>query len=192
MSDAVIFVAFFGGIFVLRIIAATVVFFWLLPAGDRCPHCDAATFWIRKPTMNRLLPWLRTSWCPECNWDGMLRHGRLLYVVRNRDNLIDLTQTSPTTPMTNLRQYMRRGGGVARMEGVGPLTREQVVDRILSLNPTATTGSGAIAGRWTVWRRDWCSTCRPMPKPSHPNQPPPTRHSESTTNPIRAGSSVRS
>jgi type 1 glutamine amidotransferase len=30
----------------------------------------------------------------------------------NRDNLIDLNQTSPTTPMTNLRQYMRRGGGV--------------------------------------------------------------------------------
>jgi hypothetical protein len=30
----------------------------------------------------------------------------------NRDNLIDLAQTSPTTPMTNLRQYMRRGGGV--------------------------------------------------------------------------------
>lgn len=30
----------------------------------------------------------------------------------NRDNLFDITQTSPTTPMTNLRQYMRRGGGV--------------------------------------------------------------------------------
>ena len=77
MSDAVIFVAFFGGIFVLRIIAATVVFFWLLPAGDRCPHCDAATFWIRKPTMNRLMPWLRTSWCADCGWEGALRHGPL-------------------------------------------------------------------------------------------------------------------
>jgi type 1 glutamine amidotransferase len=30
----------------------------------------------------------------------------------NRDNLWDINQTSPTTPMTNLRQYMRRGGGV--------------------------------------------------------------------------------
>ena len=30
----------------------------------------------------------------------------------NRDNLFDIAQTSPTTPMTNLRQYMRRGGGV--------------------------------------------------------------------------------
>lgn len=30
----------------------------------------------------------------------------------NRDNLFDINQTSPTTPMTNLRQYMRRGGGV--------------------------------------------------------------------------------
>ena len=77
MSDAAIFVAFFGGIFVLRIIAATVVFFWLLPAGDRCPHCDAPTFWIRKPWTNRLLPWLRTSWCADCGWEGALRHGPL-------------------------------------------------------------------------------------------------------------------
>jgi uncharacterized protein len=30
----------------------------------------------------------------------------------NRDNLFDIAQTSPTTPMTNLRNYMRRGGGV--------------------------------------------------------------------------------
>lgn len=30
----------------------------------------------------------------------------------NRDNLFDINQTSPTTPMTNLRHYMRRGGGV--------------------------------------------------------------------------------
>jgi uncharacterized protein len=30
----------------------------------------------------------------------------------NRDNLIDIAQTSPTTPMTNLRQAMRKGIGV--------------------------------------------------------------------------------
>jgi type 1 glutamine amidotransferase len=39
-------------------------------------------------------------------------YGAVILASGNRDNLIDLTQTSPTTPMTNLRQYMRRGGGV--------------------------------------------------------------------------------
>jgi hypothetical protein len=77
MSDAAIFVGFFGGIFVVRIIAATVVFCWLLPRGDRCPNCDAPTLWIQSPTWNRLFPWLRTSWCADCGWDGMLRHGPL-------------------------------------------------------------------------------------------------------------------
>lgn len=77
MSDAAIFIGFFGGILVLRIVAATVVFCCLLPAGDRCPHCDAPTLWVRSPAWNRLVPWLRTSWCPECHWDGMLRHGPL-------------------------------------------------------------------------------------------------------------------
>lgn len=77
MSDAAIFVAVFGGFVVLRIIAATVVFFWLLPAGDRCPHCDAPTLRMQSKWCNRLLPWLRTSWCMECHWEGMLRHGPL-------------------------------------------------------------------------------------------------------------------
>jgi hypothetical protein len=77
MSDAAIFIGFFGGIFVLRIVAATVVFCWLLPRGDRCPNCDAVTLRVQSPVWNRLVPWLRTSWCPECNWDGMLRHGPL-------------------------------------------------------------------------------------------------------------------
>jgi type 1 glutamine amidotransferase len=39
-------------------------------------------------------------------------YGAVILASGNRDNLIDITQTSPTTPMTNLRQYMRRGGGV--------------------------------------------------------------------------------
>jgi hypothetical protein len=77
MSDAAIFIGVFGGIFVLRIIAATVVFCWILPAGDRCPHCDAATIWVKSPVWNRLIPALRTSWCPDCGWEGMLRHGPL-------------------------------------------------------------------------------------------------------------------
>ena len=41
MSDAVLFVLVFGGLFVLRGVAATVVFLWILPDGIRCPQCDA-------------------------------------------------------------------------------------------------------------------------------------------------------
>ena len=73
MSDGVIFVAAFGGLFVLRIIAATVVFLWILPEGDRCPHCDAGTLRVQSAGWNRLMPWFRTSWCYECGWDGLLR-----------------------------------------------------------------------------------------------------------------------
>ncbi len=39
-------------------------------------------------------------------------YGAVILASGNRDNLIDIAQTSPTTPMTNLRQYMRKGGGV--------------------------------------------------------------------------------
>lgn len=76
MSDATIFVLVFGGMFVFRIIAATACFLWILPAGDRCPNCDAHTLWIRKPFWNRVLPQLRSSWCPDCRWEGTLRHDR--------------------------------------------------------------------------------------------------------------------
>ena len=41
MSDAAIFTTVFVGLFVLRVVAATVVFFYILPKGDRCPNCDA-------------------------------------------------------------------------------------------------------------------------------------------------------
>src|SRR5690349_24359020 len=73
MSDAVIFVVVFVGFFVLRIIAATIVFLWILPEGDRCPNCDAVTLRVQSAGWNRLMPWFRTSWCYECGWDGLLR-----------------------------------------------------------------------------------------------------------------------
>ena len=41
MSDAAIFVTVFVSIFVLRIVAATLVFYWILPQSDRCPNCDS-------------------------------------------------------------------------------------------------------------------------------------------------------
>ena len=74
MSDAVLFVAIFGGLFALRIAAATLVFLCILPEGDRCPNCDAVTLRIQSTWWNRLMPWFRTSWCYECGWDGFLRH----------------------------------------------------------------------------------------------------------------------
>jgi hypothetical protein len=77
MSDAVIFLVIFGGFFVLRAIAATVLFLYLLPQGDRCPNCDAVTLRVQSRFWNRVLPHLRTSWCYECNWQGMLRRGRM-------------------------------------------------------------------------------------------------------------------
>ena len=76
MSDAVIFVVVFGGFFILRIVAATIVFLWILPEGDRCPNCDAVTIRVQSAGWNRLMPWFRTSWCYECGWDGLLREAR--------------------------------------------------------------------------------------------------------------------
>ncbi len=77
MSDAVLFAAVFIGFFVLRIIAATFIFFWLLPEGDRCPNCDAVTVRVESKGWNTLMPWFRTSWCYNCNWEGLLRNGPL-------------------------------------------------------------------------------------------------------------------
>lgn len=77
MSEPVLFVVIFGGLFVVRIIAATVVFALLLPRGDRCPNCDAPTMRIESPVTQRVLPWLRRSWCFTCGWHGMLRRGPL-------------------------------------------------------------------------------------------------------------------
>jgi len=75
MSDAVIFLLIFVGFFVLRGVAATVVFFYLLPEGDHCPNCDAITLRVQSGVLNRLLPRFRTSWCYECGWEGLLRPG---------------------------------------------------------------------------------------------------------------------
>ena len=76
MSDAAIFGIIFVGFFVLRAIAATVFFYYLMPESNRCPMCDQQTIRIAEPAWNRLLPWFRTSWCYECGWEGLLRPGR--------------------------------------------------------------------------------------------------------------------
>ena len=75
MSDALLFIGLFGGLFVLRIIVATIVFFLVIPEGDRCPHCDSPTLRMQRPRLNRILPFVRASWCYECDWEGWLRRG---------------------------------------------------------------------------------------------------------------------
>ena len=77
MSDAAIFVLVMGGLFVLRAIAATIVFCWILPRGDRCPNCDAVTLRVQRKWLDRVLPVFRPSWCYQCGWEGMLRRGPL-------------------------------------------------------------------------------------------------------------------
>jgi hypothetical protein len=70
---AVVLVAFF----VLRVAVATIVFFFILPDGDRCPICDDVTLRVQSKGWNTLMPWFRTSWCLRCNWEGLHRHGRM-------------------------------------------------------------------------------------------------------------------
>jgi hypothetical protein len=68
---AVVLVAFF----VLRLVAATIAFFFILPSGDRCPVCDEVTLRIQSKGWNTLVPWCRTSWCMRCDWEGLHRRG---------------------------------------------------------------------------------------------------------------------
>lgn len=73
MSDAALFVLVFGGLFVLRGIAATVVFLWILPDGVRCPQCDAETTRVESRGVLRWLRQFRSSWCLVCGWHGVHR-----------------------------------------------------------------------------------------------------------------------
>lgn len=73
MSDAAMFITLFGGLFVLRFIAATVVFLCILPDGDRCLNCDAETLRMKSRGILAVMPWFRSSWCYECNWHGLHR-----------------------------------------------------------------------------------------------------------------------
>lgn len=75
MSDAAIFATVFLSLFVLRIIAATLVFYWILPQTDRCPNCNAITIRVQSRGLARWIRWLRSSWCITCGWSGMLRTG---------------------------------------------------------------------------------------------------------------------
>lgn len=73
MEDAAIFGVVFVAFFVLRLIAATVFFFYILDEGTSCPQCGGETLRIQSPWIERLLPRFRASWCPDCGWDGLLK-----------------------------------------------------------------------------------------------------------------------
>lgn len=75
VSDAMWFGLVFVGFFILRAIAATWVFLFLLPRDGGCPNCGEPTLRVQSAAWNRLLPWFRTSWCYSCGWEGLLRHG---------------------------------------------------------------------------------------------------------------------
>ena len=73
MLEAVLFSAVFVGFFVLRGIAATIFFYFVLSDEGRCPLCNELTIRMESRAWNRLMPWFRTSWCYECGWEGLLR-----------------------------------------------------------------------------------------------------------------------
>ncbi|MCC6928305.1 MAG: hypothetical protein IT359_04845 [Gemmatimonadaceae bacterium] len=77
MSDAALFIAFFGGLMLLRFIVATIAFLVILPPGERCPNCDSPTLRVESRLYGRILPWFRESWCIECGWQGLLRRSPL-------------------------------------------------------------------------------------------------------------------
>lgn len=74
MSEAALFTLIFVGLFVLRIILATIFFGLILPEGDHCLNCDAPTIRVES-SWDRFLPWFRRSWCLRCGWHGVLRRG---------------------------------------------------------------------------------------------------------------------
>lgn len=76
MSYAVLFTLIFVGLFVLRIILATIFFALILPNDARCPMCDATTLRIES-AFDKVLPWFRRSWCLRCGWHGVLRRGAI-------------------------------------------------------------------------------------------------------------------
>lgn len=72
MSESALFFWFFAVLFVLRAIAATFVYAWLLSDAPECPSCGGETMHVQRRAFQRLFPRLRPSWCPVCGWEGLL------------------------------------------------------------------------------------------------------------------------
>jgi hypothetical protein len=73
MTGVVVFGIVFVGFFILRGIAATITFYYILPESAQCPMCNEETVRVQSKWWNRLMPWFRTSWCYRCGWEGLLR-----------------------------------------------------------------------------------------------------------------------
>ena len=76
MGNSVIFFWFFAVLFVLRGVAATFVYAWLLSDAPDCPSCGGETLHVERRGVQRLFPRLRPSWCPVCGWEGLLHHAK--------------------------------------------------------------------------------------------------------------------
>jgi hypothetical protein len=74
VGNSAIFFWFFAVLFVLRAVAATFVYAWLLSDAPECPSCGGETLHVERRGVQRLFPKLRPSWCPVCNWEGLLHH----------------------------------------------------------------------------------------------------------------------
>jgi len=77
MSEGLLFLIIFSAIFIARLVFATMFFHAVLPNSDRCPECNTPTLRVKSRGWNLLMPWFRTSWCYDCGWRGLLRHGHL-------------------------------------------------------------------------------------------------------------------
>jgi hypothetical protein len=87
MSEAALFTLIFVGLFVLRIILATIFFALILPRDGRCPNCDAVTLRLAS-RLDRVLPMFRRSWCVQCGWQGVLRRGEVAREPSRAETLI--------------------------------------------------------------------------------------------------------
>lgn len=96
MSDALLFSIVFVGFFGLRIVFATIFFYFMLPEGHRCPCCDTPTIRVQARGWNLLLPWFRTSWCYHCEWEGLLRNGPVSEETLTRAELEGRKPNVPT------------------------------------------------------------------------------------------------
>ena len=73
MTEAVVFAVVFVGFFILRFVAATIFFYLIMDEGPGCPICGGETLRVQAPVLERTARGIRSSWCPDCGWEGWLR-----------------------------------------------------------------------------------------------------------------------
>jgi hypothetical protein len=76
MGESAVIFWFFAVLFVLRAVAATFVYAWLLSDAPECPSCGGETLHVQRRGAQWLFPRLWPSWCPDCGWEGLLHPPR--------------------------------------------------------------------------------------------------------------------